>query len=69
MDNTSVKYLSFIIQLTSIALFGPSLPIGYCVLYFHGVMVLHTNKYQILYFSQRPLPIKTKTIGIWLNII
>lgn len=69
VDMTALSYVDFIVRLTVLALFGPSFPLSYCLLYVNGILALHTNKFQILMLSRRTLPIKTKSIGIWSNII
>jgi hypothetical protein len=69
VDNTAMNYTDFVVRFTALMLFGPSLPFAYCLMYFNGVVALHTNKFEILMLSQRTMPVKTKSIGIWSNII
>lgn len=69
IDCTATNYTDFVVRLTALTLFGPALPFAYCLLYFNGVLALHTNKFEILMLSRRTMPVKTKSIGIWSSII
>lgn len=38
-------------------------------MFFNGVVSLNAKKYEIIYFSKRILPLKTKSIGVWRDLI
>lgn len=69
IDCTSTNYTDFVVRLTALTLFGPAFPFAYCLLYFNGVVALHTNKFEILMLSRRTMPVKSKRIGIWSTIV
>jgi hypothetical protein len=66
---TSISYTSSVIKITSLILFAPALPFAYCLLYFDGILAIHAQKYKILMLSQRTIPIKAKSIGLWKKIL
>lgn len=39
------------------------------MMFFNGVVSLNAKKYEIIYFSKRILPLKTKSIGVWRDLI
>lgn len=45
------------------------MPFLYVMMFFNGVVSLNAKKYEIIYFSKRTLPIRVKSIGIWLSVI
>lgn len=69
IDMTSISYTTLIIKITSLTLFAPALPFAYCILYVDGIFAIHAQKFRILLLSQRTIPIKTKSIGLWKKIL
>ena len=66
---TSISYTSMIIKITCLILFAPALPFAYFILYLDGIFSIHAQKFKILMLSQRAIPIKTKSIGMWKQIL
>ena len=69
IDMTSISYTSLVIKITSLTLFAPALPFAYCILYLDGILAVHAQKFKILMLSQRTIPIKAKSIGLWKKIL
>lgn len=69
IDRTWEGYTAVVISFTTLVLFAPIVPFLYVMMFFNGVVSLNAKKYEIIYFSKRTLPIRVKSIGIWLNVI
>lgn len=69
IDKTWLGYTAVVISFTTLALFAPIVPFLYFMMFLSGVVTLNAKKYEIIYFSKRTLPIKTKSIGSWLTVI
>ncbi len=54
---------------TGLALFGPSLPFVYVMMFVSGVVRLHASKYEIIFLAKRSIPVKTNSINWWLVVI
>lgn len=69
IDSTWQGYTAVVISFTTLALFAPIVPFLYVMMFLNGVVTLNAKKYEIIYFSKRTLPTKTKSIGSWLTVI
>ena len=69
IDRAWEGYTATAISFTTLCLFAPFVPFLYVMMYVAGVVFLNAKKYEIIYFSKRIIPLKVKSIGIWLAII
>lgn len=61
--------MSIVKVFTALALFGPALPFFYVMMFVTGVIRMHASKYEIIFLKKRTLPLKAKSINLWLSVI
>lgn len=61
--------MAIITVFTATALFASALPFSYAMMFFTGIVRLHTSKYEVIYLKKRILPIKANSINWWLVIV
>jgi hypothetical protein len=69
IDSTWLGYVNLINVFTALAMFGPALPLLYVMMFISGLVRLHSSKYEHIYLAKRSVPVKTKSINLWLNVL
>jgi Calcium-activated chloride channel len=62
-------YMEILIQYTMLTLFGATFPMSYFLAFIWNVFELHTDKYKLIHYTQRPLPLSENSIGVWNNVM
>lgn len=53
----------------ALALFGPTLPLLFVMMFINGIVRLHASKYEIIFLAKRSIPIKANSIGMCLIVL
>lgn len=65
VDGTVFDFLDVIIEFAFIAFFSISFPLTSLIGFVSGVLSIHMDKYWLMHYFKRPIPINTANIGIW----